>query len=174
MSKQETDKGNFLSILLLIIPAAALVYAWFQREYFIPPADFKGFLLFSLQTSSIACLILFFLSFWKMSKNANWVMLLIVFEIYWCFGGLAVLPIVNVRLDRSETQWHEKQVLQVYKGSKRSNSFVRVESWGNPNDYLHPPAHVYDSVQQLKSVMRFSTRGGYFGHEYVTSLEMKK
>lgn len=174
MSNQETEKGNLLSIILLLCPAVALLYAWFQRKYFIPPADFQGFILFSLKTSSIACLFLFVLSFWKAKKNATLMMLLIVFEIFWCFGGIALLPIINVKYDTSETRLFEKKVLQVYRGAKISNSFVRVEFWGNPNDRLHPPGYMYDGVQQFKSVIQFTTRSGYLGYEYVTSLEVKK
>jgi len=174
MNNQEADKGNVLSILLLIIPAAALVFAWFQKKHFIPPADFQNFMLFSLKASSLACLLLFVLAFWKTKKSAVLVMILIVFEVFWCFGGIALLPIVNVKYDSSETKVFEKKVLQVYRGSKRSSNFIRVESWGNPNDCLHPPGHIYDSVQQLKSVIRFTTRSGYLGYEYVTSLEVMK
>ena len=174
MNNQEADKGNMLSILLLIIPAAALVFAWFQKKYFIPPADFINFMLFSLKTSSLACLFLFVLAFWKTKKNAVLVMILIVIEVFWCFGGIALLPIVNVKYDSSETKVFEKKVLQIYRGSKKSSSFMRVEPWGNPNDCLHPPGYMYDSVQQLKSVIRFTTRSGYLGYEYVTSLEVKK
>lgn len=174
VGNQESDKGNFLSIFLLIIPVTALIYAWFQREYFIPPVDFQGFLLFSLKTSSIACLALFVLSFWKAQKTATLAMLLIMFEIFWCFGGLALLPVLNVKYDTSEPKIFEKKVIQVYRGSKKSNSFIRVESWGNPSNYLHPPSYLYDSVQESKSVMLFTTRGGYLGHEYITSLDLKE
>lgn len=174
VDNKESEKGNFLSVLLLIIPAAALVYAWVQRKYFIAPVDFQSFMLFSLKTSAISCFFLFVLSFWKTKKNATLLMLFIVFEIFWCFGGLALLPIVNVKYDNSEIRSFEKKVLQVYRGSKRSNNFVRVEPWGNQNDILHPPGYVYDKVQPFNSVMKFTTRSGYLGHEYITSLELKE
>lgn len=174
VGNQESDKGNFLSILLLIIPVMALIYAWFQREYFIPPVDFQGFLLFSFKTSSIACLVLFFLSYWKVQKTATLAMFLIVFELFWCFGGLALLPILNVKYDSSEPKMFEKKVIQVYRGSKKSNSFIRVEPWGNPSNYLHPPSYLYDNVKESKSVMQFATRSGYLGHEYITSLDLKE
>lgn len=164
------DQGNRISILLLIIPSAALLFAWCHKKLFIAPADFQNFLLYSLKISSITCLALFVVSFWSTRKQPVLVMIFIVFELYWGFAGIALLPVLNVKYDRSETVYFEKRVREVYRGTPRS-SYVRVESWNGRDEYLYPPFYMYDSIRQNSSIIRFSTRSGWLGHEYVTTLE---
>jgi len=169
----ESDKGNQLSIFLLLIPITALIFAYFQKEYFIPPINCKAYFIFSLKTTSVACLFLFILSFWNCRKNATLVMILIVIEIFWGFAGLALLPIVNVKYDQSETKVFEKKLLQIYNRSRRQQ-LIRVESWGNPEEWLEIPKYEIAGAQPLKTVIHFTTRNGRLGLEYITSIEAKQ
>ncbi len=169
---QESTKGNQLSIFLLLIPVAALIFAYFQRRYFIPPVNFKAFLIFVLKTASAACLFLFLLSFWKCRKDATLVMILIILELFWGFAGLALLTIVNVKYDRSETKVFEKKLLQIYRSSRRPR-LIRVEPWGNQEEWLEVPDYKIAGAQPLKTVVHFTTRKGRLGFEYITSVEIK-
>ncbi|MDQ8037227.1 MAG: hypothetical protein REI12_07375 [Pedobacter sp.] len=101
MKKQApTPAGNSLSLLLLLLPALALIMVWREGRLFMP-VNLASFLILALPACLAAFALLWFLSFRQAERDRSLYAVTTFLLVFWMIAGLPFLGWLNHAGDKS-------------------------------------------------------------------------